>query len=84
MKRKDYGTLEEGYINNAMALLGVKSQNELERYTGIHAAAINRIRKGQTRFLRSLFLSLLEMTDKSPSEMRLELGMPPDYFEDKR
>lgn len=80
MKRIDYDTPGEVYIQNAMRLLDVGSQSKLAVRTGVHVSQISRIRKGEVRFLQSLFLTLLAMTDKRPSELFTALGMPTDYF----
>lgn len=80
MKRIDYDTPGELYIQNAMRLLDVGSQSQLARKTGCYVSQISRIRKGEIRFLQSLFLTLLAMTDKRPSELFAALGMPTDYF----
>lgn len=81
---REYDTAEEFYIQNAMALLEVETQQGFARLLGITDATLNKIRKGERRFTPSIFLRLLEATGKKPSELFLELAMPADYFERKK
>ena len=81
---KEYDTAEEFYIQNAMALLEVETQEEFSSLVGVSRSCINQIRCGDRRVTPSIFLNLLELTGLKPSQLFLELAMPPNYFERKK
>lgn len=68
-------------IDNIKALYGLKKDIDVAGLIGVGASSVSHMRCGDFSFSPRMFLSLCIDRDMRPSQMFMELGLPPDYFE---
>ena len=68
-------------IDNIKALYGLGKDIDVAALLGVDASSVSHMRRGDISFSPRMFLSLCIDRDMRPSQMFMELGLPPDYFE---
>lgn len=68
-------------IDNIKALYGLEKDLDVAVLLGVGASAVSHMRRGDIPFSPRMFLFLCIDRDMRPSQMFMELGLPPDYFE---
>lgn len=68
-------------IDNIKALYGLEKDLDVAGLLGVGASAVSHMRRGDIPFSPRMFLFLCIDRDMRPSQIFMELGLPPDYFE---